>query len=160
MGSAFKDLVLIVNPWPIELVMGWLKALPICSSKWCYVLQTDSYDLLNITVITFPKIIITCCFLMKDTTYLQINATMSVLILYHNFPGFPDVIVYTNISMTKCSFYWMNGSVRYFNWSWLAYIVCVWYWTNIIFIPENIWEDNMYYEYITVLKVKCAGIAI
>ena len=41
MGSAFRDLVPIVGHW---LTMGTrsLKALPICSSKWCIELQTDS----------------------------------------------------------------------------------------------------------------------
>ena len=32
-----------------------LKALPIYSSKWCIVLQTDSYNLQNIAVTKFPK---------------------------------------------------------------------------------------------------------
>ena len=40
------------------LTMGTksLKALPICSSKWCFMLQTDSYNLWNIAVKEFSKI--------------------------------------------------------------------------------------------------------
>ena len=51
MRIAFRDIVPIVNPWPTAvghgLTMGTmsLKAIPIYSSKWCIVLQTDFYNL-------------------------------------------------------------------------------------------------------------------
>ena len=47
MGSAFMDLVPIVNPFRVGhgLTMG--TAPPICSSKWCIVLQTDSCNWLT-----------------------------------------------------------------------------------------------------------------
>ena len=42
MGSTFKAFFLSVNPWPNH----GLKALPIYSSKWCIVLQTNSFNIL------------------------------------------------------------------------------------------------------------------
>ena len=48
MRSAFKDLALIGHG--LTMRTRSLKALPVCSSKWCIVLQTNSYNLYNIAL--------------------------------------------------------------------------------------------------------------